>query len=96
MVMFIVNGWAHRMLNNGLVESSPVKVVPGEDPKDTAFIVKGPWALRTQESMGMSGGDSEYIRAELSRMDLVFANLDRVPKNMRVQHIQPNPVGPRP
>ena len=97
MVMFIVNGWCFRTLNNGLVESSPVMVVPGEDPKDTAFIVKGPWALRRQEMTNMSGGDSEYVRAQLSMLDNIFANIDRVPKAMKPKpSIQPNPVGQRP
>jgi hypothetical protein len=62
MITVQVHGFAHRLLNNGLVQSAPVA-------EDGTF---GEFDFRGAAGMNLSGGDEELIRSTLERLTSVF------------------------
>jgi len=88
MTIFILGSYAHRILNNGLVESTPVVKTD-----EGILIPDSGWQERSKAEMGLTGGDFALIRSELSRFSqMVFA---LAPVSNPVNPVQPNPGAPR-
>lgn len=68
----VVRGWAHRLLENGTVES--VEIVQLTSDKDDDIIIKNNWQLRKAEDMGLDGWDYDMIRAELDTLRTKLPN----------------------
>ena len=67
----IVHNFAHRLRNDGIMESAPVKLfgLPTDPVENKDIIVKaGQWEYRTPEECGISGADYVHIMKELQFM----------------------------
>ena len=62
MIIFMIHGFAHRLLNNGLMQSAPVN-------EDGSI---GEFDFRSAESMNLTGGGEELIRNTLNNFASVF------------------------
>jgi hypothetical protein len=68
MTMLIVHGWAHRVRDDGIVESAPVREfgLPQDRPEDRDFTLKGgDWRVRHFSDCGLSGSDFVHIKKVL-------------------------------
>jgi hypothetical protein len=84
MVILIINGFAHRVLNNGMVESAPV--VKSED----GIIVQDDWRGRAPEEMHLTGAEAFIAQKELSRYSSIFPEDDyRLPSSEPSQEVRP-------
>lgn len=70
MNIIIAHGYAHRMLNNGLVESTPVVTVPSD--AGPIFTLRPDWKLRSPQQMDLGGGDMELVRLSLDQFRHIF------------------------
>lgn len=97
MVIFIVNGYAHRLLNSGIMESAPVRMFGLPSDKEKQVIVpEDQWANRTPQSMNLSGGDISLIESELSRLTHIFQDESyRLPSSMPLSSEVPLATAPR-
>ena len=91
MNIVIAHGFAHRLLNNGTVESSPVRIVRDQEGNEIQAI-RGPWQSRLPSTMDLSGGDFELIRLTLDRFRAVF--FDNGPRTPRVKELKRQGVNP--
>ena len=97
MVVFIVNGWAHRMLNNGLIESAPVRKfgLPTDEEKEI-IVPADKWQVRTAQEMNLTGGDQSLIAEELHRFSHVFADESyKLPSSQPLVESVPLATAPR-
>jgi len=60
----ITHGFAHRLRNDGLIESAPF---------DDEKLTFGEWQFRNITDMDLSGGDFEEINHTLKRFRTIFA-----------------------
>ena len=66
----ICHGYAHRLMETGGIQSAPV-----DTTEDGDVIVYGKdWAVRTAESMDLSGGDEFTIRETLGQFSHIFVD----------------------
>lgn len=91
MIIHIVHGYAHRILNNGVVESAPV--LPA--PIDKDILNFGPWLPRTPESMNHTGGDMALIQEMLERQANLFPPDYRLPNVREEKSKEPQANEPR-
>lgn len=60
--IFIVRGFAHRLMKNGLMESAPVR-----GSLDSLSIDEKSFQQRPPSAMNLSGGDYAQIESDLNR-----------------------------
>ncbi len=73
--LLICHGYAHRLLKNGLIESTPVK-----KQASTTVIDDSDWKIRQHREMDMSGGDISEVKMQLTRLNAIFySNETRMP-----------------
>lgn len=84
MIIIQIHNFAHRILNNGLVESAPV----------FSNGVVGEWEFRSAESMDLTGGDEEHIRHTLQRLAVMFPGDYRLPRSGVVEQPEKVAVAP--
>lgn len=68
MIVVMAHGFAHRLTNAGVVESSKEYI----NNDDEIFF--GEWIPRTAESMDLSGGDFSEITSILQRLSDLFSD----------------------
>lgn len=68
MVLIVVEGFAHRLLQNNVMESSEI-ILPdhGEMPR-----ISNDWQQRTPEAVGLTGAEYDNIQRTLNRLALAF------------------------
>jgi hypothetical protein len=87
MNIVICHNYAHRLLANGMVESTPWEGTLVENNK---------WAVRRPEDMDLSGGDVELIRDMLKKMSFVFRGTERrLPEAIKLPSAVTNAMEPR-
>ena len=68
MHVVIVHNYAHRLRNDGILESAPVKLfgLPS-DPADSKDVIlkAGTWEVRSAEECGLAGADQNNIKKTL-------------------------------
>jgi hypothetical protein len=72
MNIVIVHGYAHRLMESGVVESAPVAT--SKAGGGSVLIDETGWQQRTPESMDLSGGDEFTIRETLERFSHIFVD----------------------
>lgn len=79
MVVMVINKFAHRITNAGVVESAPIREfgLPTDKEKEIIIPDEG-WESRTPASMNLTGGDFSLIETELQRFSYVFSDKDYV------------------
>jgi hypothetical protein len=91
-VVFIVaHGYAHRLLNNGIVESTKVREVRDQEGQ-TIYAFRDPWQAKLPSQMDLSGGDFELIRLTLDRFRAIF--FDDGPRTPRVKEYKRKGIDP--
>lgn len=88
MVTVIVDEHAHRLLNDGSVESSKIyfrKVDTGDD----IIILSQEWkTVNPEQDLEMSFGEFDLIRKELQNLNLYFpSDRPKLPKSEKVESI---------
>ena len=91
MNVVIAHGYAHRLLNNGIVESTPVREVRDQEG-NSIWAFRGPWQAKLPSQMDLSGGDAELIRLTLERFRAVF--FDNGPRTPRVKELKRKGIDP--
>lgn len=87
MNIVIAHGYAHRLLRNNIIESTPYA------GQDEGFLV---WKQRSAEEMDLSGGDVELIRRTLELFGHIFpSNEQRLPGKVRESKQTANPMEPK-
>jgi len=101
MIIVAAHGFAHRLTNAGVVESSEYAIHDGsvESPD---YIIGGPlitlgeWIPRTADSMDLTGGDFSEIVSILQRLsDLFSDNSKRLPTVTEVAIFSPEALTSR-
>jgi hypothetical protein len=87
MIVAIVHGFAHRILNNGLMQSAPV-ISEGDE------IVIGEFDFHAAEEMQLGGGDEELIRSTLERFASVFPADYKLPHAEKIETKESHVVAP--
>lgn len=67
----IVHNFAHRLRNDGILESAPVKLfgLPADPVENKDIIVKaGTWERRSPDECGLSGADYQSVVKNLQFM----------------------------
>lgn len=85
--MIIVRGFAHRLLENGLVESAPVHT--------ESVISELDWQFRSDSSMNLNGWEKDKIRVELDTIRTMIPNdyiLPPQPSKKQEQDLAYSPV----
>lgn len=71
--IIVVRGWAHRLLENGTVESASI-VKDGD-----SIIVLSDWQQRKAEDMNLDGWDFDQVRVELDTLRTKLPNEYAIP-----------------
>lgn len=86
MNIVICHGYAHRLRETGVVESTPVT----QEGTTFLLVITDKWMPRTADSMDLSGGDAEFIRETLERYGHIFTDgLVRLPYSQPSSPAQP-------
>lgn len=75
MNIIISHGFAHRLRNDGIVESCPVvrQELPQDDVPDMTALLDADWEIRNLEDMDLTGGDYSVIKDMLFRLRDIFS-----------------------
>lgn len=82
-LIVIVHDFAHRLLDNGILESTPVEI-----SKAGSYIVKNDWEPRSGNQMEMTGAEVAMLQDDLRKYSLVFHEGYRLPRTT-VQNPEP-------
>ena len=63
----VVRGWAHRLLENGTVESAKI-VEEQTDDGNLILVYPNSWQSHKAEDMGLDGWDFDQVRVELDTL----------------------------
>jgi len=94
MIAVIVDNHAHRLLNNGLVESA---LIQKENDNTVVFIDERDWKIVSPEKdLGITGGDFYMIKKQLEMLHALFPDgRNGLPVIGEVENEQVDPNSPR-